>query len=136
MKEETGSLRLGSWGNGFKKSVPEGTGNAVEAGARVPSSSTKVTRAPEVKSPVSVKATEATGQWDEFLGEGQTNINPLTKQPDPNRIFSADGTRSIRFGNHEMNSMNTTKFHYHEENWMFDPVNDTMTVNNTLKRVR
>jgi len=33
------------------------------------------------------------------------------------RIWSEDGKRSIRFGEHEMNSINTAKFHYHKETW-------------------
>ena len=53
---------------------------------------------------------------------------------DPNRIVSADGTRSIRYGNHEMGSK-PTKHHYREETWSYDAGTDTMTVGNTIKRV-
>jgi hypothetical protein len=60
-----------------------------------------------------VKVTDAVDKWDEFLGPGKyTDIHPRTGQKDPDRIFSADGKRSIRFGSHEMNSK-PTKFHYH-----------------------
>lgn len=84
----------------------------------------------------SVKASEATSAWDEFLGAGEhTNIHPRLGTPDPNRIVSEDGTRSIRLGPHEMNS-SPNKFHYHEETWTHDPVTNTMNVDNVLRRVR
>ena len=50
--------------------------------------------------------------------------------------FSADGTRSIRFGNHEMNSMNTTKFHFHQEEWKYDSANDVIEYFNTPIRIK
>lgn len=64
-----------------------------------------------------MKTSDVTNYWDDYLGSNQTNINPRTGLVDNDRIFSADGTRSIRFGNHEMNSMGTTKFHFHQEEW-------------------
>ncbi|MEK4913977.1 WXG100 family type VII secretion target [Bacillus sp. FSL E2-8887] len=82
-----------------------------------------------------VKVQDAVTKWDEFLGTGEhTNIHPRTGLKDSDRIFSADGTRSIRFGSHEMNSK-PSKFHYHEETWTYDPVNNVMNVDNTLVRV-
>ncbi|MDA1641848.1 MULTISPECIES: WXG100 family type VII secretion target [Bacillus cereus group] len=82
-----------------------------------------------------VKVQDAVTKWDEFLGTGtHTNIHPRTGLEDADRIFSADGTRSIRFGSHEMNSK-PSKFHYHEETWTYDPVNNVMNVDNTLVRV-
>ena len=48
--------------------------------------------------------------------------------------MSADGTRSIRYGDHEMNS-NPTRQHYHEETWKLNPENNTMDVHNTVIRV-
>jgi hypothetical protein len=82
-----------------------------------------------------VKPQDATDKWDEFLGPGEhTNIHPRTGEPDPNRIVSSDGKRSIRYGDHEMNS-NPTKHHYHEETWTYDPVNDVMNVDNSVVRV-
>ena len=82
-----------------------------------------------------VKPEDATKKWDEFLGEGpHTNIHPRTGDVDPDRIVSADGKRSIRYGNHEMNSK-PTKHHYHEETWTLDEKNNVMNVDNLVVRV-
>lgn len=82
-----------------------------------------------------VKPTEALDRWNDFLGPGpHTNIHPRTGVADPNRIVSADGRRSIRFGQQEMNS-SPTKFHYHEETWSFDPSANAWQVDNLLVRV-
>ncbi|KFM95100.1 putative yD repeat protein [Bacillus clarus] len=82
-----------------------------------------------------VKVKDAVIKWDEFLGPGEhTNIHPRTELEDSDRIFSVNGTRSIRFGSHEMNSK-SSKFHYHEEIWTYDPINNVMNVDNTLVRV-
>ena len=71
-------------------------------------------RYPEGKGPP-VGMSEGTTPWEDFLGDGPyTNFHPRTGLPDPDRIVSADGTRSIRFGSHEMN---TNPIHYHEEFW-------------------
>jgi len=102
----------------------------------VPSSNTQIIRHPEIKAPNQVKTSEVTDCWDNYLGTNQTNINPITGMADNNRIFSADGTRSIRFGNHEMNSMGTTKFHFHQEEWKYDSTNDVMEYYNTLVRIK
>jgi hypothetical protein len=60
------------------------------------------------------------GRWDSFLGDGPTSdTHPRLGTPDPDRIVSADGLRSIRMGAHEMGS-SPTRFHYHEESWTFD----------------
>lgn len=89
----------------------------------------------ETYAPKPVKPKDAVDRWDEFLGPGpHTNIHPRTGLPDPDRIVSADGTRSIRYGNHEMNS-GPTKHHYHEETWTYDPVNNVMNVDNSVLRV-
>lgn len=50
------------------------------------------------------------------------------------RIVSADGKRSIRYGAHEMNSK-PNKHHYHEETWTLDLINNVMNVDNTVIRV-
>ena len=102
----------------------------------VPSPNTQVVKHPEIKAPNQVKASDVTNYWDDYLGSNQTNINPITGLVDNDRIFSADGTRSIRFGNHEMNSMGTTKFHFHQEEWKYDSVNDVMEYFNTLIRIK
>ena len=82
-----------------------------------------------------VKPEEAILKWGEFLGDGPyTNIHPRTGKPDPDRLVSADGTRSIRYGAHEMNSK-PTKHHYHEETWTLELKNKTMNVDNSVIRV-
>jgi hypothetical protein len=82
-----------------------------------------------------VKVKDAVDKWDEFLGTGEyTNIHPRTGLQDPDRIFSADGTRSIRFASYEMDSK-PSKFHYHEEIWTYDPIKNVMNVDNTVVRV-
>lgn len=62
------------------------------------------------------------------------NTFPGTGMPDPDRIVSADGKRSIRYGNHEMNSK-PTKHRYHEEIWTLEPINNVMNVENLVARV-
>ncbi|ATW25288.1 RHS repeat-associated core domain-containing protein [Candidatus Formimonas warabiya] len=125
-----GGIEVGIYiGAGGVKSNAEGT-------VKAPNVNTKVINAPEVKAPNAIKSSEVTNRWNSYLGENTTNINPRTGQVDPNRIFSADGTKSVRFDSHEMNSMGTPKFHYHEETWTYDAVNDTMTVTNTLQRIK
>lgn len=104
--------------------------------ANVPSANTKVIATPEVKAPTTIKASDVTKRWEEYLGPNTTNINPRTGKVDSDRIFSADGKRSVRFSNHEMTSSGTPKYHYHEETWTYDSVNDTMTVTNTLQRIK
>jgi hypothetical protein len=101
-----------------------------------PSLDTKVVNKPEIKAPNAIKSSDVLTQWDDFLGPNQTNIHPRTGQVDPNRIFSADGTKSIRLSDHEMNSIGTPKSHYHLETWVYDPVSDTMTVTNVLQRIK
>jgi hypothetical protein len=100
-----------------------------------PGINTKVVNLPETSAPRPVKPSAAIDEWNNFLGpEPHANIHPRTGVPDPNRIVSGDGTRSIRYGNHEMNS-SPTKHHYHEETWTYDTATDTMEVGNTIKRV-
>jgi hypothetical protein len=63
-----------------------------------------------------VRSTDAVAEWEVFLGPGpHSSIHPRTGLPDPDRIVSADGLRSIRMGSHEMRDPNN--FHYHEETW-------------------
>ncbi len=110
--------------------------NVSKGASKTPSINTKVINTPEIKAPNAIKSSQVTQRWDEYLGPNTTNINPRTGKVDPNRIFSSDGTKSVRFDSHEMNSMGTPKFHYHEETWTYDPINDTMTVTNTLQRIK
>ena len=82
----------------------------------------------ETKSPNPVKSANATSMWNDFLGaEPYTNIHPRTGLPDPNRLVSQDGSRSVRFGKHEMYG-NPNKYHFHLEVWTYDPVNDVLNV--------
>lgn len=83
----------------------------------------------ETKSGKAVKSKDAVKDWEDFLGPDQTNIDPRTGMPDPDRIWSADGKRSIRFGKHEMDSK-PNKAHYHKETWHDDHVE------NVLQRVQ
>ena len=123
--DETGSVKIDGVSGGKSGSK-----------THVPSTNTQVVQHPEIKSHNQVKMSDVTNYWDDYLGSNQTNIHPRTGLVDNDRIFSADGTRSIRFGNHEMNSMDTTKFHFHQEEWKYDSVNDVMEYFNTLIRIK
>ena len=90
----------------------------------------------EVKLPYQIKASDAVDAWDDFLGPTQTSYNRSTGNNEIDRIFSADGSRSIRFGGHEMKSIGTTKAHFHYENWLFDPTTNTVYVKNFLHRLK
>ncbi|MFF5012020.1 putative T7SS-secreted protein [Streptomyces sp. NPDC001165] len=95
----------------------------------------KVVQTPEVVAPKPLKPHEVMDAWEKFLGDGPyTNIHPRTGLPDPDRIVSADGRRSIRLGPHEMNSK-PTKFHFHMETWTFESPTNTWIVDNTMVRV-
>jgi RHS repeat-associated protein len=83
-----------------------------------------------------VRARDVTTQWDSFLGPGpHTNTHPRTGAPDPDRIASADGTRSIRYGNHESGSPSNLH-HYHEETWSPNPATGGTHVDNTIRRIQ
>ncbi|MDD6071895.1 MAG: polymorphic toxin-type HINT domain-containing protein, partial [Clostridiales bacterium] len=71
----------------------------------------------EIKSGKAVRPQNALDDWDDFLGPNQTDIDPFTGKKSKDRIWSEDGKRSIRFGEHEMESMGTARFHYHKETW-------------------
>ena len=74
----------------------------------------------EIKSGKAVRPQNAVNDWDDFLGPNQTDIDPFSGQKSQDRIWSEDGKRSIRFGEHEMDSMGTARFHYHKETWYED----------------
>jgi hypothetical protein len=89
----------------------------------------------ETIKPGTVRPEDATAKWEEFLGEGPySNTHPRTGVPDPDRIVSADGKRSIRYGSHEMSS-SPTKHHYHEETWTYDPATNVVNVDQQVVRV-
>jgi hypothetical protein len=121
----TAGQRLGN--NPPRAQIVVATGVAAEAEASVVATERTAAQA--------LKPSEAVPRWDEFLGEGPTtNLHPRTGLPDPNRIVSSDGLRSIRFGPHEMGS-SPTRFHFHEESWSFDSGSNTWFVDNVLVRV-
>ena len=145
LKKVVGDSVGSKWGKKAKKEpllecnlqfFAEKSGCESGSNIHVPSANTQVVRHPEIKSPNQVKMNDVTNYWDDYLGSNQTNIHPRTGLVDNDRIFSADGTKSIRFGNHEMDSMGTTKFHFHLEEWKYDPVNDVMEYFNTLVRIK
>ncbi len=90
----------------------------------------------ETKAPNAMKISDATKAWDDFLGQGQHNINPLTVKVDSHRIFSADCTRSIRFSPHEMNSLGAPKAHLHFEIWSYNSLTNHLTIYNVLQRLK
>nr|WSX77836.1 DUF6531 domain-containing protein [Streptomyces sp. NBC_00899] len=95
----------------------------------------KVTELPEVVAPKPLKPQHVEQAWKDFLGDGPyTNIHPRKGIPDPDRLVSADGKRSIRMGPHEMNSK-LTKFHFHMETWDFIAPTNEWVVGNTMVRV-
>lgn len=120
--------------SGAKKLVPEvRVLGAIKAPKKIPGQGYHK----ETTSPKPVKAANVTAEQQAFLGPGPyTNIHPRTGVPDPTRIVSADGKRSIRYGDHEKASAGTTKHHYHEETWTYDPVNDVMNVDNVIRRIQ
>ncbi|MGF6907926.1 hypothetical protein [Fusobacterium sp. PH5-44] len=73
--------------------------------------------------------------WKNICGKETINILPL-KDIDNDRIFSADGTRSIRFIDHEMRSMTTKRPHFHYETWTYDPLTNTMTITNFSQQLK
>jgi RHS repeat-associated protein len=82
-----------------------------------------------------VKPQNATNMWEQFLGDGPyTNSHPRTRSSDPDRLVSADGKRSIRYGAHEMGG-SPGKHHYHEETWILELKENVMNVENTVVRV-
>ena len=98
--------------------------------------SAKIIQTEETKASIQTKSKDVIDTWNEYLGKKQTNINPLTGKPDANRIFSSNGTKSIRFGIHEMSSMGTSKFHYHQEAWKYDPSNNIVNYYNRIHRIK
>jgi hypothetical protein len=89
----------------------------------------------ETKAPRPMKLKDALAEWDRFLGpKPHSNKHPRTGLPDPHRIVSQDGLRSIRYGNHETLGK-PSRHHFHEETWTFDPQKNVMNVDNLMIRV-
>ena len=117
--------------------------NSPAKGSRVNISNTSlnhsrptVIKTPETKLPTQMKTTDAVDAWDKYLGNKQTNYNPYKGVTDPDRIFSADGTRSIRFGNHEIDEFGTSKAHFHFERWEYNAFSNTVTWYNAIQRLK
>ncbi len=117
-------IGLGSIGLSLLKAAKAGKGGL-----------TKINYLKESKVNKLIKSSEVIDDWDAFLGPNQTNINPITGKIESNRIFSADGTRSIRFGPHEMNSPERLQ-HYHREIWVYDAESNIYNVTPELQRYR
>ncbi|GEM_PF-4047792 len=71
----------------------------------------------ETKSGKAVRSKNVVDEWNKFLGDEQTNVDPFTCLISTDRIWSLDGSKSIRFGGHEMDSLSTKNAHYHQEIW-------------------
>jgi hypothetical protein len=90
----------------------------------------------EVKLSSQISIESAVDAWNDFLGPNQNSYNYFTGSNQADRIFSADGFRSIRFGNHEIKSMGTPKAHFHYEIWSYDRINNIVYVKNILQRLK
>lgn len=122
-KQENGLEREGGGSESNRKTDFYATEDGTIISAKKVKSNSQYDRLEvEVYSGKSVRSKNATDDWDSFLGPNQTDIDPRTGQKSLDRIWSADGTRSIRFGDHEMNGMGTKNFHYHKEIWYNDYV--------------
>ncbi|MFC8618599.1 RHS repeat-associated core domain-containing protein [Micromonospora purpureochromogenes] len=135
----TGLKAAGQMAMAGMRSSLTGAGRSAAGGLRGCANSCgpaeRVVELPETISPRPLKPSQADKAWSDFLGPGQwTNKHPRTGAPDPNRLVSGDGRRSIRMGPHEMNSK-PTKFHYHEETWDFRVPDNTWLVANNIVRV-
>jgi hypothetical protein len=84
----------------------------------------------ETRSGIAIRQKDVLARWNQFLGSKQTNIDPRDGMVDPDRIWSADGQRSIRFGDHEGTPNSSGLQHFHEETWYPD------RVENVLRRVQ
>lgn len=70
----------------------------------------------ETSSNTQEKAENVINNWHAYLGAGIKTKN-IQNIEDPNRLFSDDNKKSIRFSEHERGSIGTTKAHYHKETW-------------------
>ena len=50
-------------------------------------------------------------------------------------FFSMDSNGSIRMAGHELDSLNTTKAHFHFETWVYDAGTKVYVVDNVLQRI-
>ncbi|HEX2914465.1 MAG TPA: hypothetical protein VH186_26935 [Chloroflexia bacterium] len=83
----------------------------------------------------SLKPDAVVARWREFLGPGPySHKHPRDGSTDLTRLVSADGKRTIRYGDHEKQS-DVTKHHFHEETWSYDSSSNTVNVDNKVRRV-
>lgn len=74
-------------------------------------------------------------RWKTFLGAGPyTQKHPRDGSVAVGRLISADGKRSIRYGDHEKTS-SSTLHHFHEETWTYNSVENKVDVANQVRRV-
>ena len=80
--------------------------------------------------------TTVVSAWRSFLGAGPyTTKHPRTGATETGRVMSADGKRSIRYGDHETTGSKPNQHHYHEETWTHDSSANVINVDNKVQRV-
>lgn len=118
-----------------KPVLPEATKPSVPTPSATKATKTKVAKDGvseiEFRSGIPVPAKRVLDEWNKFLGEGYSNINPITGVKDPDRLWSKDGNRSIRYGPHEMNYE-----HYHYEVWGKDSKSGDWVRLNVYKHIQ
>jgi len=88
---------------------------------------------PETVSPNSVRLRDVEANWTGFLGAGPyNNRNPRTGVADTTRLVSQDGTKSIRYGNHERSA--DDYHHFHQESWELDVATNEVHIKNKMFR--
>jgi hypothetical protein len=123
-------------GHGDDAARAAGKADGAGTASTIDNAAPSIVRGTERKNPTQIREIDAVDSWDQYLGTNTTNVNPISGVTDNNRIFSADGTRSIRFGNHEMGSLGTNSSHFHYETWIPDSASDTVIVDNVLQRMK
>lgn len=74
-------------------------------------------------------------RWQAFLQVGAySHKHPRTGVVDDTRLVSADGQRSIRYGDHEKTSP-ANLHHFHEETWTHNGGPNTLAIANRVRRV-
>ena len=76
---------------------------------------------------------------DLILSGGDNDIGDEKNRPVHDatvKFLNLANIRGTALGNHEMDRMGTTRFHFHLEEWKYAPVNDVMEYFNTLVRIK
>jgi RHS repeat-associated protein len=128
----TGSLQLKASSIVYAKSSQPASSSSTSSPSSSASPASRFYDRPEVetRSGIAIRQKDVLARWNQFLGSKQTNIDPRDGMVDPDRIWSADGQRSIRFGDHEGTPNSSGLQHFHEETWYPD------RVENVLRRVQ